>query len=526
MRKRLNLWSLGSIIIALVIVLPAYQIVRHLFIAETDVWRHIKEHLLLRYISTSAILVGGTVLLSSVIAVSLAWFVTAYDFPFRKYVKMALILPIAIPPYVGAYTYVGILSYTGPLQIFLRENLGLEVNQKLLAIRNLPGAIFIFSIFLYPYIYIAVRAFLEKNSAQLIESGRLLGDSYGRIFFRLVLPLLRVPLVAGATIVALDVLSDYAVVSYFGISSFSTAIFKAWLSFDDVESALRLSALLLVAVLIITTLEKRSRGRRSSSFASAKVRPLRARPLRGAKRFWVSFYAINVLLIALVIPVGQMLRWTIFSFHNIRKTGIFKMAWNTVWLAWVSAVIIVLLSLVVANYRRLFKGWLSKLVSRLSIIGYSIPSAVIAIAVLVFFLDVSPVLSSTIIMVIFAYIIRYFTIGYQNVESGFAKVGVSFHESSRLLGHGSFSSFVRVDLPMIRPAIIGAFILTFVDIAKELTITLILRPFNFYTLSTKVFEYAHDEMIPESSPASLLIVMISLIPVLLYYFHNQKEEAA
>lgn len=522
--RKFNIWSVGSMLIVLMIMLPAYEIISNLFNAQTETWIHIKEHLMKNYIITSTLLVIGTVILSSLIAVSLAWFITIYEFPLSNYLKLAFVLPIAIPPYIGAYTYVGILGYTGSLQTFIRNTFNIQVNQKFFSITNLPGAIFIFSIFLYPYIYIACKAFLEKNSAQIIESGKLLGDNNLKVFFRLVLPLLRIPIVAGSTIVALDVLSDYAVVSYFGIGSFSAAIFKSWLNLQDIHSALKLSAILMIAVLLITTIEKYSRGSKKASFASTKVRPIRPEKLKGGKKIFVSIYSIIIICITLVIPVIQMIIWTVYSFDNISKKGLLKMAWNTVWLALISTTVIVILSLIVSNYKRLSGSFLSKILARLSIIGYSIPSAVIAISVLVLFLDLSPALSRTVIMIMFAYIVRYFTISYQNLDSGFEKVGMDFHNSSRTLGNSSLKTFFLVDIPMIKPAIIGAFILTFVDIAKELTITLILRPFNFYTLSTKVFEYAHDEMIPESSPASLLIIAISTIPVLIYHNSNRKRD--
>ena len=268
---KFNGWALLSTIISLMIVLPNIDIIIHLFQKPNKTWYHIKEYLLKDYIVTSIIVVFFTVLLSIIIGVTLAWLISAYDFPFRKFFRWALILPLAIPPYIGAYTYSGMVSYTGVIQRFFRNILGVELNQKYFDIMSIEGAIFIFTLFLFPYVYMVTMTFLEKQSAGLIESARLLGSSAIGIFFRVIIPVSRGAIVAGSTLIALEVLSDYGVVSYLGVQTFSTAIFKSWISLGDVDSAIRLAGILMVVVFIIISSEKALRGRKKYSFTNTKV---------------------------------------------------------------------------------------------------------------------------------------------------------------------------------------------------------------------------------------------------------------
>lgn len=529
--KKINGWAIGSVFVALMIILPNFDIVRRLFNKPSKNWEHISQYLLKDSVISSIILVFFTVFIAGVIASALAWFVTIYDFPFKKFLSFGLLLPIAIPPYIAAYTYAGMLSYTGAVQRFLRFLFQVEfLPQKIFDIMNLSGAIGIFALFLYPYMYIVLRSFLHKQSASLIESSKLLGHSMAGTYFRIILPLTKNALIAGGTLVAFETLSDYGVVSYFGVSVLSTAIFKSWLSFDDVDSALRLSAFFLIAIALILTVIGILQKKIPTSFATARIKPIKPIRVVGIKKIIIMVVVYGIFLLAFIIPLLQMIVWSLYSFKNVPLGDIWLMACNSFILALVSSVIIVVCALIMANYRRNFRTFYSSITSKIAVIGYSIPSGVVAITVLLFFLDIDSILlthiNQTIYMVVFAYIIRYMAIAYQNIDSGFGKIGLKFLESSRVLGYSRLKTLFYVDIPMIKSALIGAFLLTFVDIVKELSILLILRPFNFYTLSTKVFEYAHDEMIPESSIASLLIICMSVVPILILYGLNifQKKE--
>ncbi len=528
-KKILNGWALESAAIALMVALPGFVILAHLFGPPTEAWIHIREHLLWDYVITSLKLGGGVFCLSLLLGVPLAWFITVYDFPGRNFLAFGLVLPLAIPPYIGAYTYAGMFSYTGFIQTFLRQHTFLVPHQKYFDIMTLPGAVCIFALFLYPYIYMILRAFLERQSSHVVEAGKVLGRGMGGIFFSLILPLSRKAILGGATLVVLEVLSDYGVVSYFGLPVFSTAIFKAWISFSDVQSALKLSALLLLGVFLLGGAGRLLGLSRQVTPSMAAINPLRRAPLKGLSKGLVMAFSYGIFFLGVLLPAGQMGVWAFMSRNTVRYTHLGTMALNSLGLGLLCSGIILVFAIILANYQRLYKNFLSQVYARLALWGYSLPGTVVAVTMLILFLEMETFLpfklSATIAMVVAGYLIRYLAIGFQNVERGFEKIGPRFTESARLLGCSPLGALVKVDIPMMKASLVSAFILTFVDIVKELPIVLLLRPFNFYTLSTKVFEYAHDEMIPESSVASLLIIGLSSLPMVILHLMEKKKEA-
>lgn len=537
---KFNGWAILSTVFILMIVIPNLNVIMHLFNKPNENWYHIKQYLLKDYIINTIIICLFTGVFTMVIGVSLAWLVSAYEFPMRRFFRWALILPLSIPPYIAAYTYAGISSYTGVIQTFLRNNLEIQVNQKYFNIMSIPGAIFIFTIFLLPYVYMIVRSYLEKQSASLIENARLLGENSLGVFFRVVIPISRIVIVSGVTLVVLEVLSDYGVVSYFGVQTFSTAIFKSWFSMSDVDSAIRLAAILLISVFVVMNSEKVLRGRKKYSSTNTKITPLSRKKLNRFYGTLAFLYCLIILSLGFIIPTMQLLRWGIMSYSKVINSSFFMLMYNSLWIAIISSLLIVIMAIIIANYTRINDNLLSKLYSKITLIGYSIPGAVIAITMVIFFVDLdkslewlyklfnpnSPtlVLSMSLVMLIFAYLVRFLAVGYQSIEGGFEKIGKKFYEASRTLGYSKTKTFLFVDLPMIIPAILSAFSLVFVDIIKELPLALLLRPFNFNTLSTKVFEYANDEMIVEASIPSLIIIFLSFVTILVLYKVVDKED--
>jgi iron(III) transport system permease protein len=497
------------------VLIPNANILLNIFEPANENWNHIKEYLLQDYIINSTILVIFTGIFSILIGLIPAWLITQYEFPFRNFFKWALILPLAIPPYIGAYTYNGLLNYTGVIQTSLRNYLGINVNPTYFDIMNIKGAIFIYTIFLFPYVFIITRSFLAKQSASLVEASRTLGRSSFETFRYVVLPISRTAIVAGTSLVVLEVLNDYGVVKYFGITTFSTAIFKTWFGMGDLNSAVRLSALLMVFVSGFLLIEKFSRGAKRFSYSTTKIRPLSRIKLSGVKAFLVSTFCSLIFAIGFLIPTLQLLHWSWLSYAKILNIDFFIFSFNSIFVALFASILIIIISIIVANTVRISDSIFSKIYSKVAILGYSIPGAVIAVGILLFFLGLDRliysgrlVLTSTILMLIFAYIIRFLAIGYNSVESGFDKVGKSFFEASRTLGVGITKTFFKVDLPMIKPAVISGFLLVLIEVLKELPLTLILRPFNFDTLATKAFEYASDEMIHEAAISSIIIILI------------------
>lgn len=532
------MWNILSFIIVVLIILPNIEMFMNVFKTPNENWYHIKEYLLKDYVIESLVLVSASGFFTVLIGTSLSWIISVYDFPMRKFFKWAMILPLAVPPYIAAYTYSGMFSYTGVIQTTFRR-FNINVNPMYFDIMSMKGAIFIFTVFLFPYVYMITRSFLEKQSSALIENARILGRSSFEIFWYVVLPISRGAIIGGVSIVILEILNDFGVVNYFGVQTFSTAIFKAWFGMGDMDSASRLAATLIILVLSLLILERFLRGRKKYSFTTTKIKPIALIKLKGIKAFMASFFCSVIFSLGFLIPTVQLFSWSLLTYEKILNIEFAKFMLSSVSTALITAFLIIIFALIVANYCRLNDNIVSKLYSKITVLGYSIPGAVVAVGVIVLFVTLDRklswfyniigitssklVLSTSIIMLIFAYVIRFLAVGYNSIEAGFDKVGTKFTEASRTLGFGMTKSFFKVDLPMIKDAVLGGFFLTFIEVLKELPLTLILRPFNFNTLATKAYEYANDEMIHEAAIASILIITISFLSIYFFYRMEEKE---
>lgn len=531
-KTQINMWAILSFVFISIILLPNILIAIHFFGESNENWFHIKEYLLLDIFYNTAILLVFTGLTTIIIGISLAWMVTVYKFPLRNFFRWGLILPLAIPPFIGAYTYQGMVNYTGFIQSILRNTFDLQVNQKYFSMMSMEGTIFIFTMFLFPYVYVISKSFIENQSSSIIENARLLGANSFETFVRVVLPISKTAIVGSATIVMLEVINDYGVVKYYGIQTFITSIFQTWFAMGDKESAFKLAGTLMVVVIFILMIEKVMRGRKQYSYSSTKVRPIQPRQLRGVKAWFAFSYCFTIFSLAFLIPFVQLFFWMLMTYERILTTEFYTLVKNSFFAASVAAIIIVNVGLIIANYSRIHRGGLPKVLSRVTVLGYSVPGAVIAIGVISIFLmidrnlgtlfkllsfDTTFVLRTSIVMLITAYVIRFLAVGYNSIEAGFEKVGTTFTEASRTLGFSTFRTFLKVDIPMVKGAIIGGFILVFVDILKELPLTMLLQPFNFQTLATRAFRYANDEMISEAASASLLIILISGICIFIFH---------
>ncbi|ERP39353.1 ABC transporter permease [Chitinivibrio alkaliphilus] len=534
-KRKLTGWVWCSLALTSLILLPNLSILSPLFTPATENWFHIQEYLLADYLKNTFAIVGGTAIFSALLGTLLAYIITFYEIRGSKLLHLLLILPLAIPPYIGAYVYAEMLSYTGTVQRFVRYGLGISAPQSMYNIMHIPGAVAMYTLFLYPYVYLLVKSFFSKQSAAVVETAQSLGKSQKEIFLFLLIPLARGAIVGGTTLVILEVLNDYGVVRYFGIPTFTTAIFRVWFSLGDIDTAIRLSGVLMLTVLVFVAAEKLLRGRRKYQYATAQIRPIRKRPLTGFYRLFAWGTIGTCLALALGIPVLQLVYWAILSFDRIASMDLFSITLNTLEISTVASIFIIVSAVILANTARLQSSWISTFLSKISTIGYAIPGAVIAMGVLLFILSLEneltsrlPIkntafLSSSMAMLIFAYFVRFLTIAYNSVETGFDKIGLRFYEASISLGKGNLRTLFTVDLPMITPALVSGFILVFVDILKELPLTMILRPFNYDTLAAKSFEYANDEMIHETAMTSLVIIALAAGSIILLYVLNRRN---
>lgn len=531
LKKRFNMWSSLSALFVLLVLMPSITIVYYLFQPASENWQHIKTYLLAEYFFNTVVTIGATGILTMFIGTSLAWIVTIYDFPLKKFLKWGLMLPLTIPAYIGAYTYYGIVNYTGVLQTTLRNVFDIRIDQQYVNIMSLQGVIFIFTLFLYPYVYTITRSYFAKQSGALIENARMLGKSPLQIFFQVVLPISRGAIIGGVSLAVLEALNDYGVVSYYGVPTFSTAIFKTWFGMGDVSSAIRLSAIVMVMVIVVLVGEKIYSRRRQYASTTTKVRPLKPIKLTGMKKALVSGYVYIIFALGFLIPSLQLLHWSYLSRDRFDVVALSKMAANSFGTALIASIGIIVASIIVANSKRISRSLITKVNAKIIVIGYSIPGSVIAIGIIIVFIaldrqlapfyksvlniDKTLVLSSSIFMLIVAYMIRFMAIGYNAVDAGFEKVGRRFYESSLLLGKSKLQTFIKVDMPMLKPALLSGVLIAFIDIMKELPLTLLLRPFNYDSLATKAFEYANDEMIHEASVPSLIIIGLSILAMII-----------
>ncbi|REJ11931.1 MAG: iron ABC transporter [Paenibacillaceae bacterium] len=526
-------WTSISLLSAACVVLPILSVFWNGLRPANENWAHIRRHMLWDHVPPTIRLVVFACAASAMLGAALAWLVAAYDFPLRRLFRWALALPLAVPPYIAAYTYGNMLSYTGIVQQTLR-GMGVRANPAWFDIMSEPGAVFIFTMFLYPYVFLITRAYLEKSGGSYVENARLLGRSGLPLFFRVVLPISRPALAGGAALVAYETLSDYGVVNYYGIQTLTIAIFKTWFGMYDIESATRLGALFLAGILAVVVLERLLRRRRRYSETTGRGAPLKPVRLRGAKAALATAACLAALAVAFLIPVAQLAQWAGWTFDSVALRADFgKLAVNTLKASLLATALILAVSVIVANTVRMARSGLHAAIAKLLTAGYAIPGPIIAIGVLSLFIALDRllaplyagmgrgaaplVLSLSLAMLIAGYVVRFMATGYNAVESGFERIGMKYAEASRTLGAGPTRTFFAVDLPMIRGPLLGGAALTFVEIAKELPLTMLLRPFNFDTLATKAYQYAGDERIYQAAAPSLMIIGIGLASVFILH---------
>lgn len=523
-----NKWTGYSLLILLLVATPLFTIFIKLFDSPGGSWSHIANNLLFGYFQNTILLLLGVAICTFFLGVSTAWLVSNYEFPGRKYFEWLLILPLGFPGYIMAYTYVGILDYTGPLQVFLRNTFDISFKGSVIDIMNLPGAIFILSITLFPYVFLISRSSFVQQSKTLQEASYLLGTNRLKTFYKVALPMARPAIVAGIALASMEVLNDYGTVKYFGVNTFTTGIFRAWFSLGDSSTAIYLAAILMVFVFVILYLESLQRGQRQFSSVHGTQRPtVRLHPTFGKKLFY-SGICLVIFLLSFIFPFLQLLHWVNMTYSKVVNQDFFLLIYRSFGLAAVSGIIIVLFSVVLLYALRLSPFKWVKNITKISTLGYAIPGAVIAVGVMIPFIALDKwiyntlissktaglLFSGTLFALIFAYIVRFMAVGYNPVEAGFQKIGIHVNEASRLLGTRSTKTLWKIDLPLIKTSLVSGIILVFVDVLKELPLTLILRPFNYQTLATKAFDLATNEMIAESANAALIIILTGIIPII------------
>lgn len=468
----------------------------------------------------------------TLLGVSTAWCISQYDFPGWRWTSWALLLPLAMPAYITAYTYTGLLDYAGPVQGLVRDIFSVSIGDYWFPeIRSLSGAIFVLCIVLYPYVYLITRAAFMQQSTTAFESARTLGASSLRSFWKVALPLARPAIATGVTLALMETLADYGTMEYFGITVFTTGIFRTWYGIGDAQGALQLSALLLVFVIILIMVERYSRRRARFYQQRSSTRAPQRRPLSGWRAAVASLVCWLPVVLGFAIPASQLLWWSIQKSEIWQQSAFWVLTFNTLWLGLLAALITVALALWLAYGRRRHPTRPLRAAISLAGMGYAIPGIVIAVGLLsplawldnqiitisewLFNFNPGLLLSGTVIALLFAYSVRFLSVSLQTVNSGLEQITPQMDDSACTLGASGKRILWRIHLPLLRSPLLAALILVLVDVMKELPATLVLRPFDFNTLAVRAFEMASDERLADAGPPALMIVAVGLIPVIM-----------
>ena len=524
MSNRINIWYLSSFLISIFVAIPIITVFSSFFQTTGDYVSVLKNTFLLDYIYNSLILLIGVLTLTFIIGVGCAYLVSFYKFPGVNFFKWALILSFAVPAYIYAYSLTAFFENYGTAFSILKNLLGEgNYNAHIPKFDGMLGAIISISFSLFGYVYVLTRASFHYQSQNLLELGKNLGFSKQKSFFKIILPSARPAIVAGLSLVAMETLSDFGSVSFFGVSTLTTGIYNAWISFDDLTLANRLSSYLLIFILGLFILENLSRKKaqyHTSSKGGFKSKSVIQ--LSGYKSISASLFCIVVFFLSFLFPVFQMLYWTIIFPKHLLDLNLIQLFSNTILLVFLACCVLIFLAFI-SNYgSRVSKSKFLNTLNTFSISGYAIPGIILAVAFITFisWLDlnminylgtesIKSIFIGSILGLVIIYFIRFYSLANNGIKSGYLKINYSIDESAYLLGYSKFKTFRNIHLPYLKNSVLLIGILLTIEIIKELPITLIMRPFNFETFATKAYIYASQDLLEAAAAPSLLLILIA-----------------
>ncbi|MDA7476582.1 iron ABC transporter permease [Candidatus Pelagibacter ubique] len=524
MSNRINIWYLFSFLISIFVAIPIITVFSSFFQTTGDYVSVLKNTFLLDYIYNSLILLIGVLTLTFIIGVGCAYLVSFYKFPGVNFFKWALILSFAVPAYIYAYSLTAFFENYGTAFSILKNLLGEgNYNAHIPKFDGMLGAIISISFSLFGYVYVLTRASFHYQSQNLLELGKNLGFSKQKSFFKIILPSARPAIVAGLSLVAMETLSDFGSVSFFGVSTLTTGIYNAWISFDDLTLANRLSSYLLIFILGLFILENLSRKKaqyHTSSKGGFKSKSVIQ--LSGYKSITASLFCIVVFFLSFLFPVFQMLYWTIIFPKHLLDLNLIQLFSNTILLVFLACCVLIFLAFI-SNYgSRVSKSKFLDTLNTFSISGYAIPGIILAVAFITFisWLDlnminylgtesIKSIFIGSILGLVIIYFIRFYSLANNGIKSGYLKINYSIDESAYLLGYSKFKTFRNIHLPYLKNSVLLIGILLTIEIIKELPITLIMRPFNFETFATKAYIYASQDLLEAAAAPSLLLILIA-----------------
>ena len=515
-----NSSSTLATLLAFAIISPIIAVFFSAFLGDTTLWPHLFSTVLPRYVYNTLVLMFGVGVLTLIFGISSAWVVTRYNFFGKKIFEWALLLPAAVPAYIIAYTYTDFLEYAGVFQKTLREifNWNSSSDYWFPEIRSMSGAMLVMSCVLYPYVYMMTRASFLTVPISFYQTSLV----YGRnSFFSVALPLARPGIFAGLALVLMETISDFGTVEYFALETLTLGVFNVWLGMNSLSGASQISSVLFIFVVILLTIEYLARRRQRYHELSSGQNMLISENLSNSKKLLCFLICFIPIFLGFIVPVLILLNFVLSGFSIINFTEIFKTALTSISVASAGAFFVMLSSvllILISNYK---SNNFHKVLIFIASCGYALPGTILAVGIVIFVGWINSIINFHLsyvaggfIVLIFAYVTRFLAVGNAAIRSGILKVHPNAMDASTSMGRGFYQSIRKIILPLIYTNVLIGGILVFVDILKELPITLLLRPFNFETLSTYVYQYASDELLQESSFAALIIIIVGLGPVI------------
>ena len=527
--KNFSIWHLSSFLISLIVAIPILTVFSSFFETTSNYFEILKNTFLIEYIFNSVILLSFVLLFTFTIGVGCAYLVSFYNFPFANFFKWALILSFAVPGYIYAYSLTAFFENYGTAFTILKNLFGDgDYNKLIPKFDGMFGAILSISFSLFGYVYVLTRASFHYQSQNLIELGQNLGFSRKKSFFSIILPSARPAIVAGLSLVAMETLSDFGAVSFFGISTLTTGIYNAWISFDDLVFANQLSFFLLIFIFVFFFIENISRKKAQYHSPTKSGFKIKEKiNLYGYKSFFAFFVCLLVFSLSFLFPVFQMLYWTILFPKNFFDLDIHQLLLNTIYLVLLSSIVLVIFSFI-SNYgNRVTKSKILNILTTFSISGYAIPGVILAVAFITFIAwfdnsiikffeinSIKKVFIGSILGLVIVYFIRFYSLASNGIKSGYEKINSSIDETAYLIGYSKLKTFLTIHVPYLKNSILLIGILISIEVIKELPITLIMRPFNFETFATTAYIYASQDLLEAAAVPSLFLIFIASLFIL------------
>ena len=539
MFKNLNIWFISSLIVSIGVLIPIITVSLSFFEDTSNYYQILKETFLLEYIFNSLTLLVSVLILTFFIGTTCAYLVSFYSFPLSNFFKWALILSFAVPPYIYAYSLTAFFENYGTAFTILTNIFGEGTyNKNIPKFDGLLGAILSLSFSLYAYVYILSRASFLYQSQNQIDLGRSLGFSKFKSLYSLILPSARPAIAAGLSLVAMETLAEFGAVDFFSINTLTTGIYNSWIAFDDLAFSNQLSFFLLLFIFALFIIENLSRKKAKYHFNSkGGFKQKEKIKLSGKKSFFAFMFCFVIFFLSFLFPLSQMLYWTIKFPENFFDLNVITLTLNTVYLVILSSIVLIVFSLI-SNYgNRVSKNKFLNFLSTLSISGYAIPGVILAVAFISFiawfdenivkslgFLSIKKIFIGSVLGLVLVYFVRFYSLAFNGIKSGYEKINISVDESSYLLGYSKKKTFLNIHVPFLRNSLLFVAILISLEIIRELPITLILRPFNFETFATTAYISASEDLLEAAAVPSLFLILIATVFIMLTSKYILKEK--